>query len=878
MKTLFQSLTGLLLVAAANLLVWAWLNRPHEQAPAWDGKIMGLSFSPMRRDHDPLKERLPTPEQIEEDLAFLASKVTAVRIYGMSGGLKLVPELAARYGLNVMAGAWIGPDAERNGRELRDLIRIGRNHRNVVRLLVGNEALLRGDVTAEELIGYIREVQKQVGRRVSTAEPWHIWLRHPELARTVDFIAVHILPYWEGVHVDDAVDYVFMRYDQLRRAYPDKPIILAEVGWPSAGPAIGQATPSLVNQAKYLRTFLNAVESTDIVYYVVEAFDQPWKLAHEGTAGAYWGIYHADRTPKFPMRGAVLPLPTWKQWAALAVLLALIPAMYFALRRQRVGTQGKVLVSLVTNFAASAVAWSASLGASLYQTPLSAAVWSVLVLMQAIALLVMLAEAVEVAEVLWRHNAARDFRPLAPRPDYPLPKVSIHVPVHNEPPEMVRETLEALGRLDYPDYEVIVVDNNTKDPAVWQPVQSLCHALGPRFRFFHLERWPGYKAGALNFALRQTAPNAQIVAVIDSDYVVNPQWLKSLTPYFENPRVGFVQAPQDYRDGDENLFKRMCYWEYAGFFHIGMVQRNDFNAIIQHGTMTLIRKAALVRAGYWAEWCICEDAELGLRLFREGYESIYVKESLGRGVMPDTLSAYKTQRFRWAYGAVQIMKRHLRALLPFGRGGLSTSQKYYFVAGWLPWLSDGLALLFVLASLGLTAHVISSYPAAELPIAALVFPTIGIFCFKVIRSLLLYATQVRCGFRNAVGALIAGLALTHTVGKAVLAGFITSGRPFARTPKLERGRPLLSAVAMAWEELALLLMLWGAAWWVGSLERFQNAEGRLWVSVLLVQSAPYLAAVLMAAINVISTIERQPVPAPRSRPLRAISDLVNGDR
>jgi exo-beta-1,3-glucanase (GH17 family)/cellulose synthase/poly-beta-1,6-N-acetylglucosamine synthase-like glycosyltransferase len=872
MKTVLQTLIGLALVIAANLSIWAWLNRPHEPGASWDGRIMGLSFSPMRRVHDPLQGRMPTPAEIEDDLAFLAGKVVAVRIYGVTSGLELVPDLAAKHGLNVTAGAWIGPDPARNERELRNLIRIGHDHRNVVRLLVGNEALLRGDVTVEELIGYVREVQKQVGRRVSTAEPWHVWLRHPELARTVDFIAVHILPYWEGVHVDDAVDYVFMRYDQLRRAYPDKPIILAEVGWPSAGSAIGQAIPSLVNQAKYLRTFLNAVEPTNIVYYVVEAFDQPWKLDHEGTAGAYWGIYHADRTPKFPMRGAVLPLPTWKQWAAIAVLLAMIPAMYFALRRQRVGTQGKVLVALVTNFAASGIAWSASIGASQYQTPLSAAVWIVLVLMQAIALLVLLAEAVEVAEVLWRHNAARDFQPLAPRPDYPYPKVSIHVPVHNEPPEMVRETLEALGRLDYPDYEVIVVDNNTKDPAVWQPVQSLCHELGPQFRFFHLERWPGYKAGALNFALWQTAPDAQIVAVIDSDYVVNPQWLKSLTPYFDNPRVGFVQAPQDYRDGNENLFKRMCYWEYAGFFHIGMVQRNDFNAIIQHGTMTLIRRTAVSRAGHWAEWCITEDAELGLRLLREGYDSVYVKESLGRGLMPDTLSAYKTQRFRWAYGAVQIMKRHLRALLPFSRMGLSASQKYYFVAGWVPWLSDGLALLFVLASLGLTVHMIGSQPAADPPIAALVFPILGIFTFKIIRSLWLYAAQVRCGFRNSIAALIAGLALTHIIGKAVLSGFTSSGRPFVRTPKLERGRPLLSAAAMIWEELLLLVMLLGAAWWVHSLDRFDNPQGRLWVIALLVQSVPYVAAVLMAAINVLSTLERQPAPAPRFRPMRTISD------
>jgi cellulose synthase/poly-beta-1,6-N-acetylglucosamine synthase-like glycosyltransferase len=450
------------------------------------------------------------------------------------------------------------------------------------------------------------------------------------------------------------------------------------------------------------------------------------------------------------------------------------------------------------------------------------------------------------------------------------------VPIHNEPPQLVRVTLEALARLDYPDYEVLVVDNNTRDPAVWQPVQSLCAELGTRFRFFHLENWPGYKAGALNYALAQTANDAAVIGVIDSDYVVDPQWLKALAPHFENSRVGFVQAPQDYRDGGDSLFKRMCYWEYAGFFHIGMVQRNDYNAIIQHGTMTLIRKEALVPAGHWAEWCICEDAELGLRLLRNGWDSVYLPESFGRGVIPDTLSAYKTQRFRWAYGAVQIMKRHWRSLLPFARRELTPSQKYHFIAGWLPWLSDGLSLLFVVSSLGLTIHVLASVPNTEFPVEAFLFPTLGLFGCKILRSMWLYAERVRCSFADMVGAAVAGLALAHTVGKAVMTGLFTSGRPFVRTPKLESQRALSSAIGMVREELLIMLALWVGALCVASMEQFESAQGRLWMSVLLVQSAPYLASVLMALVNAWPSLRlpsfrqafswRTPQPALRAEP------------
>ena len=158
---------------------------------------------------------------------------------------------------------------------------------------------------------------------------------------------------------------------------------------------------------------------------------------------------------------------------------------------------------------------------------------------------------------------------------------------------MVIETLDALAQLDYPDYEVLVIDNNTGDEKVWRPVETCCRALGERFRFFHVNPLAGFKAGALNFALGQTDPHAAIVAVIDSDYKVDPHWLKDLVPAFGSESVVIVQAPQDYRDHDRNAFKAMCYAEYRGFFQIGMITRNERNAIIQHGTMTLVQRAAL---------------------------------------------------------------------------------------------------------------------------------------------------------------------------------------------------------------------------------------------------------------------------------------------
>ena len=210
-----------------------------------------------------------------------------------------------------------------------------------------------------------------------------------------------------------------------------------------------------------------------------------------------------------------------------------------------------------------------------------------------------------------------------------------------------------------------------------------------------------------------------------------------------------------------------------------MVQRNEHNAIIQHGTMTLVRKSALDRVKGWAEWCISEDAELGLRLFEEGYQSIYVKQSFGRGLIPDNLADYKGQRFRWAYGAMQIVKRHWRDLFGLGgRGRLTFGQRYHFVAGWLPWVADALNLFLTTAILVWTVGLVADPKTFEFPMTIFVVAALTMFSFKVVKSLWLYPARVGTGFVRSVGAAIAGLAVSHTVAKAVVIGFLTSKKPF----------------------------------------------------------------------------------------------------
>jgi exo-beta-1,3-glucanase (GH17 family)/cellulose synthase/poly-beta-1,6-N-acetylglucosamine synthase-like glycosyltransferase len=857
------SLAVLLAVVAANFLLWATIGRPVAEKD-WTGLVNGVSFSPYREADDPTSNRNPTPAEIDEDLTLLQGVTERVRTYSSLDGLDLVPYLARAHDLRVTAGAWLDTNRDRDEEEIRHLIASARNNSNVDRVLVGNEALLRGDLTAGQIIAYLRQVRRALDVPVSTAEPWHVWLAHPELAKEVDYIAVHILPYWEGLSVDEAVNFVLDQYKRVQEAFPDKPVVLTEVGWPSNGHSFRDAVPSIANEARFLRRFLNVAREKGIDYYVMEAFDQPWKADVEGSVGPYWGMFDADRTPKFDLSGPIRPVRGWFALFAGATGLALFPIVWFLLRARAWRPEGQLFFAGLIQVSASALVWGLYAGAGVYMTVAGALAFAAVSLALALVLVLMVVEGFEMAELLWLRQLSRLFpavAPVGPAAGPIAPKVSIHLPICNEPPGMVIETLQALNRLDYPDFEVLVVDNNTRDPETWRPVEAFCRGLGRRFRFFHLDRCDGFKAGALNFALRRADADAEIIGVIDSDYLVESDWLKSLVPYFANAGVGFVQAPQDYRDGEAGLFKRMCFWEYAGFFHIGMVQRNERNAIIQHGTMTLIRRTALEEAGRWAEWCICEDAELGLRLFEAGHESIYVRRSYGRGLMPDDFSGYKRQRFRWAYGAVQILKSHWRRLVS-PRSRLTLGQRYHFLSGWFPWVADALNLVFTVFGLLWTVGLIAAPKRFDFPLTFALTTAIALFGFKLVKGLWLYLSRVRCGAADSLGAALAGLGLSYTVGRAVLTGFVTSRRPFLRTPKCESRPALVRALASVWEEFLFLSALWAGAAAVAIVYGRDQTEALTWVALLLVESVPFAAAVATSLVATLPATRRAAVPAP----------------
>jgi exo-beta-1,3-glucanase (GH17 family)/cellulose synthase/poly-beta-1,6-N-acetylglucosamine synthase-like glycosyltransferase len=831
-------------VVAACIHAGAWaLSQNTAFAPDFTGQIASLSYTPFDGSAHPDSGTQSSPAQIRADLEAIAPYTRTVRTYSSTGGSERVPEIAREFGLKVSVGAWIDRDAKRNDRELRAVIDLARKHRNIDSVVVGNETIYRGDQTVDELIRKIQRVKRETSVPVTTGEIWHAWIDNPKLASAVDFIAAHVLPYWEGVSETAAVDQAIRIYNQLRQAYPGKRIVIAEFGWPSAGYNRRDANPGLTAQATVLREFIARADALGIDYNIIEAYDQPWKT-FEGGVGPYWGMFNTERQPKFSFIGPITDPDHWKL-TAIAVLIGVLlslPILSLA--------GGTVLqISLLTAAAHAVGAWFAIVFAywNGHYFVIGAAIALGLGLVLLIPLvLVALSRIEEIAAVAFGKKPGRLIAspPLAPDLPY-TPKVSIHIPAYMEPPDMLKLTLDAVARIDYPNFECVLVINNTPDPALWRPIEEHCKTLGERFKFVREDKLLGYKAGALRLALANTANDAEIIGVLDADYVVHPDWLKDLVPAFADPKVGLLQAPQDHRDGDRSAMHHAMNGEYAGFFDIGMVQRNEANAIIVHGTMCLIRRAALEEAGDWSSDTICEDTDLGLSILELGWIAHYTNHRYGHGLLPDSYHAYKRQRDRWAYGGFQILKKHWRRFLP-GESQLTPEQKRTFALGWLSWLgAESIGVLVALLNL-IWVPVIAILGIA-IPDKVLTLPILAAFLVSVAHFVSLYRLRVAIPGGQMLGAVCAAMSVQWTVARAVGFGLIKDGLPFVRTAK--GGTARRSTDFPAFWEAVLGGLLIASAIFLHATNWERVREIDLFALVLAVQALPFLASTGLALLE-----------------------------
>jgi cellulose synthase/poly-beta-1,6-N-acetylglucosamine synthase-like glycosyltransferase len=426
-----------------------------------------------------------------------------------------------------------------------------------------------------------------------------------------------------------------------------------------------------------------------------------------------------------------------------------------------------------------------------------------------------------------------------------FPMVSLHVPAHNEPPDMVIDTLRALLRLDYPRYEVILIDDNTDDEDLWRPVEAWCASHGVKFK--HLENWPGYKSGALNYALRNlTDPDAEIVGVVDSDYQVDPDFLMRCAPAFEDAWIGFVQAPQDYRDWEHARYYRRLYYSYKYFFSVSQPSRNEHDGAIFAGTMGLIRRVALDELGGWDEWCITEDAEMSLRLLRAGWSGLHVDQSGGHGIMPLTFEALKGQRYRWCFGGIQILRMHWRSLLP-GRSNpanhLSGGQRWAYLAGAVQWYGDLLSLLFYIFLLAGAANLATGGGELFRKLTVFLVAIVPVLvALGLVRAIALLRRGTGASWRDAIGAFFIWQSTSLVVARASMLALFAKKAAFLRTPKTGEDTSWFTAFRANWAETTLAVF--GIAGIIAALTKATELSGPLLAALLLfptlgLAAAPY---------------------------------------
>jgi exo-beta-1,3-glucanase (GH17 family) len=352
---------GTLAVVAAT---WWWLGRPVEVPPvaADPGRIQCASYAPFRGNDSPLDEATRvSARDIEEDLTKLARLTDCVRTYSTENGLDQVPEIAKRLGLKVIQGLWLGSDRKKNRVRIDATMALAKQyHDTITAIVVGNEVLLRGELAAPDIAEVLLEVKAATGTPVTYADVWEYWLRNRELAEAVDFITIHILPYWEDfpISAEQAGAHVDSIRSRVAASFPGKDILIGEVGWPSAGRMREGALPSPANQARVLEEVMARARANHYRVNLIEAFDQPWKRKLEGTVGGYWGLLTSDaREPKFAWGEPVSNHPLWVwQGAAGVALAALVFAAAFAPWREIGGKHRELPAPLLTGLAIDALA------------------------------------------------------------------------------------------------------------------------------------------------------------------------------------------------------------------------------------------------------------------------------------------------------------------------------------------------------------------------------------------------------------------------------------------------------------------------------------------------------------------------------------------
>jgi len=350
-----KKLLAFLLSVGTVAIFWLYLGEFYklkEKSEIKDKKLQCVSYAPFGKDESPFlidKGFKVSVERVKEDLKLISKYSECIRTYS-SVGLEMIPDIARENGLKMLMGAWINSDPKANELEINTLVKLASANSDILQgVVVGNEVLLRRELTGEELKKYIKRVKDALPSiKITYADVWEFWLKYPEVGEVVDFITIHILPYWEDdpMGIEKAIEHLASVRGEVGEIMKGREILIGETGWPSEGRIREDAIPSKINQAKFIREFVALAERQGWRYNVIEAFDQPWKRINEGAVGGYWGLFDADRADKSVLHGEVTNFPNYKILMAISLVLVIGAFGYIARRREDIAPKVMIISTL----------------------------------------------------------------------------------------------------------------------------------------------------------------------------------------------------------------------------------------------------------------------------------------------------------------------------------------------------------------------------------------------------------------------------------------------------------------------------------------------------------------------------------------------------
>lgn len=351
MNSRLLALPALILAWAVSYGLWWQLGKPVPVHEMPSPRLECVSFTPYLGDENPLKHTFMVPDRlIRDSLVALKPYTECIRLYSSLGAYERVVPIAAELGIKVMLGMWIGTRDDLNAKEIETGLALAARHPDAVTLLiVGNEVLLRREMSGNKLAAIIRSVKERTKIPVAYADIPHFWTKNPVVGEAVDVVGIHLLPYWDDptpFSIDEVQEHLKRLSATMVAAFPKKPILVAEVGWPSAGRTRGAAAPTIVNEARFVREFATWAKAANLSYNLIEGLDQPWKRAPEGTVGGYWGVLDRHLDAKFPLSG---PVSEWPYWNAAAVFSGIVATLLLAaawFSRRRIGVAGWLTLSV----------------------------------------------------------------------------------------------------------------------------------------------------------------------------------------------------------------------------------------------------------------------------------------------------------------------------------------------------------------------------------------------------------------------------------------------------------------------------------------------------------------------------------------------------